>query len=136
MDSVHMFPGPQTIFPGVFRPQEPMLFSHVLSEHLTLHITPKANQYSPKYFGTNRHQNIPFSYVLIAHNTPKAEQYSPKYFGTNCCQKISLSHGFSPHVPRAADNIPWSISALRAAEIFNFHVYQVHLLPHTLTNIL
>ena len=49
MDSMHMFPGPQTIFPRVFRPQEPMLFSPILSEH----ITRNAKQYSLKYSGTN-----------------------------------------------------------------------------------
>ena len=87
------------------------------------HTIPKANQYSLKYFGTNRHWDIPFLCALIAHITLKAEEYSPKYIGTNCHRNISLSHGFSAHVPQATDNIPWSISALRAAEMFHFHKY-------------
>ena len=49
----------------------------------------------------------------------KAKQYSPKHFGT-----IDSVHMF----PEMQDDIHWSISALRAAEIFHFHMYWVHIL--------
>ena len=81
-------------------------------------------------------RRIPFSCVLSVHITPKANQYSLKYFGTNCCWKISLSQGFSAHVPGATNNIPWSISAPRLAEIFHFHVSLLHMLLRRQSSIL
>ena len=79
---MHICPRSQTIFPGVFHPQELMLFSHVLSEH----IIPNTKRYPPEYFGTNICWNIPFSCVLTACIIVKAKQYSPNNFSTNSCQ--------------------------------------------------
>ena len=51
MDSVQMFPEPQTIFPKSFSAKscQNISFLHVLSAH----DIPKANQHSPKYFAMN-----------------------------------------------------------------------------------
>ena len=92
----------------------------------SVHMFPSHRQYSLEYFGAESCQNITFLHVSSAHIILKANQYFQKYFGTNCCQKISLSQGFSAHVPRATNNIPWSISLLRAAEIFHFHKDSLH----------
>ena len=46
---------------------------------LNVHITPKAEQYSPKYFGINSCRNIIFSCVLSAHIISNAKQYSLEY---------------------------------------------------------
>ena len=74
-------------------------------QNFWVHITPKANQYSLKYFGTNSSWNILFSCVFTAHTTLKAKQYFPNYFGTNRCQNIPFVCVLSAHIMTKAKQI-------------------------------
>ena len=123
----------------------------------------EGKQYSPKYFGTNCCWKISFSHGFNAH-VPQVTNNIPwtvsppranviftciewAYY-SECKtifseifhhQQLLENFIFTPTqctCSQAANSTFWSISMLRAAEIFNFHVYQVHLLLQTLNNIL
>ena len=79
IDSVYYTEG-RTIFSEIFRHQLPP--KYFIFTHIQCTYSPSQNL---EYLGAENCRNISFSRVLSSHIIPKANQYSPKYFGTNSC---------------------------------------------------
>ena len=130
MDSVHMFPEPQTTFPGQFRLQEPPEYPILMCIECAYYSKGKAilseifrHQQLPKYSifmcidcayysqGKTifseifRHQLLPKDFIFTWFQlrcSLSHKQYSPKSFGAESCWNISFLHVLGAHdIPKA-----------------------------------
>ena len=129
-DSVHMFPGPQTIFPGIFHPEEPTLFSHVLSEHIT-----EAKIIFSKIFW---HQWLRKDFIFTVTQCTCFRAANSIFWNKSVLRAAEILHFhvYQVHLLfQTLNNILWNFLA-PTPEVFHFHMYGVHILWWSQNNIL